>query len=927
MPLHQPAVPCPVPASRPILIDDPRQRPTRPRLLTPLAAAAIAVAAAATPAGANDQRWGPYLEPDQSFHGMVLDARGLGDGLSADNNLTPRGLLLPLDHDLWVCFDTDLLRVSLVWQGAGDGFTRVSMSAGSYHDETAKADPGQATLPQPVGALRLATDIHPGAAAGGHVDAVLDDPRPPTPVETEVGRGGLPWDRGRWRGIDLADGTPVLVYDLGGVRIRERMHAVAGDGVSGLRRHWRIDAHEEPLVLVLSNGRGDWRAALTGDPDGARIEGGGDQPLKLHLEPSAGSREISVVLAGEGALEPLLAAAAGTPVRPDQTDPGERRWPQVVEVAPAPGDEDAPLVMDTLHAPMDNPWRRNLRIAAIDFFSDGRAAAVTYDGDLWLVDGWDGREPGQPARWQRFGAGLHEPLSMAIRDDQIFVADRNGIQRLSDTTGNGEADWYECYTNLHGQTAETREFATGLEIAPDGAFILSKGGQSRPSLGHHNGSVLRISPEGDTIEVLGWGLRMPFIGVHPETGWVTASDQQGQWVPATPLHYIHSGRYYGFVHEYHGRNQYPDPIEPPAAWLPHPFNKSGVSQVWAPRGTMGVLSGRMIHLGYERSAVYVAALEPMGERMQAAVSELPVQPTAALLNGAAAPHDGHVYVTGFRIWDSFGAPDLTNVFRLRPGAATLPVAVGGAADRHGIRLDFAAPVDPDSATEIANYSVERWNYQRSERYGSGHYRLDGEPGSEPVAVQGVALSGDRTSLYLALGDMRPANQLGVRYTLRAANGDRLSGSTYLTGHDPLPEQEPGLAERGFDAGELEPLIAKAGAAGPLQAMAADQPAGEVSVELGAQLSEMLGCIACHSIDGTTEGRSGPSWLGIYDSKRPLVDGTEVLADKDYLWESIVDPEALIVAGYDDGEVGMPAYRGILQDYQIESIIEYIKTLE
>lgn len=894
-----------------------------------MALAALATLTAWTAAAAEETRWGPYLEPDQPFHGMVVDARGLGDGLSAANNLTPRGLLLPLDQNLWVCFDTDLLRLSLVWQGAGDGFTRVSMSAGSYHDETAKADPGQETLPQPVGEPRLATDIHPGAAAGEHTGEVLTDPRPPTPVPSEVGRGGLPWDWARWRGIDMAGGAPVLVYDVGGVRVRERIQAVATEDASGIRRHWRIEAHDQPLVLVLSNGRGDWRAALAegSDDEGVRLDGGGDRPLKLHLDPSTEPRELAVVLAAEPALEQLAAVAAQTPVDPDPATVPDRRWPQVVEVEPAPGDDDSPLVMDTLHAPMDNPWRRNLRIAALDFFSDGRAAAVTYDGDLWLVDGWDGRQPGQTASWQRFAAGLHEPLSMAIRDDEIFVADRNGIQRLSDTTGNGEADWYECYTNLHGQTAETREFATGLEIAPDGAFILSKGGQSRPSLGHHNGSVLRISPEGDDIEVLGWGLRMPFIGVHPETGWVTASDQQGQWVPATPLHFIHSGRYYGFVHEYHGQEEYPDPIEPPAAWLPHPFNKSGVSQVWAPHDTMGVLSGRMIHLGYERSAVYVASLEPMGERMQAAVSELPVQPTAALLNGAAAPHDGHVYVTGFRIWDSFGAPDLTNVFRLRPGAATLPVAVGGAADPHGIRLDFSVPVDPDSATDIANYSVERWNYQRSHRYGSGHFRLDGEPGTEPVAVVGVALSQDRTSLYLALGDMRPAEQLGVRYTLRAENGDRLSGSTYLTGHDPLPDQQPGLVGRGFDAAGLETLIARAAEAPPLGAMAANQPAGDVSVELGAQLSEMLGCIACHSIDGTTEGRSGPSWLGIYDSKRPLADGTEVLADFDYLWESIVDPDAKIVAGYDDGEVGMPAYQGILQDYQIESIIEYIKTLE
>ena len=46
---------------------------------------------------------------------------------------------------------------------------------------------------------------------------------------------------------------------------------------------------------------------------------------------------------------------------------------------------------------------------------------------------------------------------------------------------------------------------------------------------------------------IGYGLRQPFIGVHPETGLVTASDQQGHYVPSTPLHIIGGHRFYGHL--------------------------------------------------------------------------------------------------------------------------------------------------------------------------------------------------------------------------------------------------------------------------------------------------------------------------------------------------------------------------------------------
>lgn len=101
--------------------------------------------------------------------------------------------------------------------------------------------------------------------------------------------------------------------------------------------------------------------------------------------------------------------------------------------------------------------------------------------------------------------------------------------------------------------------------------------------------------------------------------------------------------------------------------------------------------------------------------------------------------------------------------------------------------------------------------------------------------------------------------------------------------------------------------------------------GETSgdpVERGSQLVQQFGCIACHSLDGTVV--VGPSWKGIYGHEVTLSDGTTLNVDEAYLHESIVNPPAKLVQGFQNL---MPnTYRDQLTDEQIADIIEFIKSL-
>jgi cytochrome c oxidase subunit 2 len=57
---------------------------------------------------------------------------------------------------------------------------------------------------------------------------------------------------------------------------------------------------------------------------------------------------------------------------------------------------------------------------------------------------------------------------------------------------------------------------------------------------------------------------------------------------------------------------------------------------------------------------------------------------------------------------------------------------------------------------------------------------------------------------------------------------------------------------------------------------------------------------------------------------PLEGGKTVTADEDYIRESILDPQAKIVLGF---QPVMPTFQGRLKDQEITAIIEYVKTVK
>jgi len=97
--------------------------------------------------------------------------------------------------------------------------------------------------------------------------------------------------------------------------------------------------------------------------------------------------------------------------------------------------------------------------------------------------------------------------------------------------------------------------------------------------------------------------------------------------------------------------------------------------------------------------------------------------------------------------------------------------------------------------------------------------------------------------------------------------------------------------------------------------------GGSMAERGAQLFTQLACVTCHLGDGS--GR-GPSLVGVFGSTITLNDGTNVVADESYLRESILTSQAKTVAGY---QQLMPTFQGLVNENDVASLIEYIKSMQ
>ncbi|GAB5560557.1 MAG: hypothetical protein SynsKO_22040 [Synoicihabitans sp.] len=804
-----------------------------------------------------------YFNRDFPFFEATLDLR------SDDHprNVVSRAIILPLAHDTFVAFDTELLRVAAIWQGDYPTLRHLAMT--SYNNPLQKSGGGFGGISQPQGEFLYQSGVWAGWQTG--TKPAFNDPRPSGEDPRELGRGPLSY--GRFIGTKSSATQTKIHYEVAGREIRESFAAVSRDGEVTVRRTLTVAADQTPLLLV----------------------NGGDVREHIRVRPTSKTRSMQISYTARGVsintdFEPKNSSSAAS----------TRFWPKTATSSFVPGAPQGAFAVDELTIPYPNPWERRIRPADIAFNAAGDAWVVTFDGDVYHLQGLDSDEG--VVSWRRVAAGFNEPMSIVHRDGATYVLSRNGITELVDENGDGETDHYRLFSNAFVQSPSGRGFVFSLEGLSDGGFLVSTGGQQIDARSPHAGRVLRISPDGEKVTVVATGLRNPWITVDPNSGQIFASDQQGHWVPSTPFHVVEPGKFYGHDESSPGEDA---EITPARLWFPYLMAQSGVGMVMGFDERAGPLQDQCLYIEYKTPGGLLVNI-PGPDDAQTSAIPLPVKFEVPLLKGEINPADGQTYLVGFQIWDSF-APRLEGISRLRAIKPNLPGPRTAEPFSDGILLTYdRLPTDP-------LFEVRAWNYQRTKNYGSPQFKMNGEPGFENLTVHSILSSEEEQTLFLAIEDMPMAMTIVVTEI-----DDGETTEVYTTANA-LPTIT--LAEHGLPTTDLAALFKT-----PVTALQPSAATNVVSVGRGQTLSVQFGCVGCHSIDGSKDGKTGPSWYRLAGRKRKLIDGSFVIADQDYLREAIIDPTAKVPDGYNDPDAGMPPYLGILSDADLESLVLYIDSL-
>ncbi len=512
-----------------------------------------------------------------------------------------------------------------------------------------------------------------------------------------------------------------------------------------------------------------------------------DRDGRLLLTIPAGQEPLrfSVWIAAESKAEFLSPAI----VNSDQdlkplTQGGPARWNQKIPTTASIGSNTGPFSTDILTAPEGNPWLAQVRFTGLDFFADGRMAVCSWDGDVWIVDGY---LRGDQLTWQRIASGLYQPLGLKIVDGKIHLTCRDQLAVLHDLNGDEEIDFFECLNNDHQVTEHFHEFAMGLQTDAAGNFYYAKSGRhALEAVVPHHGTLLKVSKDGSTTEILATGFRAANgVCLNPDGSFVV-TDQEGFWNPKNRINWVtlsedQKPKFYGNMFGYHDiTDSSDDAMEPPLCWITNAFDRSPGELLWVNSDHWGPLNGSLLNLSYGYGKVFLVPHEPVtisgkGKQMQGGMIELPIPafPTG-VMRGRFHPTDGQLYLCGMFAWAG-SATTPGGLYRLRATGQPMHLPVKLHATTSGLTLGFTEPLDAKTVT-ASSIQIKTWSLKRTANYGSEHFD------EKVLKIEDVSMSSDEKAISLLIPELRSTWCMEIRYSLKSSDGTPFEGVIHNTIH-------------------------------------------------------------------------------------------------------------------------------------------------
>lgn len=783
-----------------------------------------------------------FLEPDAPFlRSALLIPNGRGV------NRVRRGVVIPLSGNQWACFDPDLLRWAAFWHAPDDQppLTYDSMAAISYPNGTAKAK----SAPSLQGELLFQTPELPGVGAP-------EDPRPTLTNQPGTKIGPLPASRGRWLGLQLFGKKTILNYQVGKTLVSEFVSTEPS-----LRRVLKIDAHPRPLQFNVG-------------PIFQHVHGEGADLSKGHLT-LLPSRNPRIIVLGQ---EPAAPCEFPAPCPADPIDPAPLR------VGNPPPEVQGSFTIRPIAIPTGE---RLIRPTDIAFLSNGTGLVCTLDGDIWEIDGIESKT----STWTRIATGIFEPISLETTpDDRIFVLGRDQVTELIDVNGDSIIDHYRNASDAFQQTLQTRDYATSLAVLPDGSFLIAKGGihneksKSDNELSLHRGTILHLPADGTSSRVLADGLRLPYVGLRND-GTIFASDQQGNYVPSTPLHLIHQN--HPFLGHSPTNFQKTRELVEPLLWYPYQTNRSGAAFTTTSQKAFPDLGETFLQISWGGRLFAICT----ADHGQPFSWQLPIQLDFPSLNGTSHPRSGRLYLTGLGISGYKPTTPILSGIASIEQTAPLPSPVSMDVTGKTVQVVFHRPLAANETVVPASPALRMFNIQRSPQYGSGHFKWDQQPGEQRFQPTGFTISDDRRALTLTFDFLFRSDLLDLSLNLTCGPNLLPLHLFSRPAHLPLPDKE--------SLRKLAELEKKSSPAGP-----GNSTRGKIHFT-------NFACAGCHALDSTK--LVGPSLKGLASR-----------ANEAFIKQAILEPNAVITKGY---PAAMPSFSGVLSGQELADLLAYLATLK
>ena len=391
------------------------------------------------------------------------------------------------------------------------------------------------------------------------------------------------------------------------------------------------------------------------------------------------------------------------------------------------------LTASSLNASRDIEWNPGdgipLEVSGMEWIGSNKLALCIRKGEVWYFDTKENT-------YKLFASGLHEPLGLLKDGEDLLVAQRTEITRLKDRDKDGIADAYLTESTGWSVSGSYHAYVYGPEVDGKGnkwvTLNLDMGEHADNAIGWRGwGGIIG---EDRKFIPMACGMRSP-SGLGANTaGDMFFSDQQGTWIPATPIYHLRKGVFYGNQEGLGSMKlpgspiqfkpppqniSYPEAIKqckelvPPAVWLP--YNKMGRSatdiEVIDCKGKFGPFDGQLLVGEFTNSAINRVFLEKVNGQYQGACFPFMDGFPSAVLRLKFTP-DGTLFVgMSNRGWSSLGNKSYGLQKVNFTGKVSLAIKEIRATSS-GFEMELTKPV-PNSI----NVKLSSFTYRYSRSYG------------------------------------------------------------------------------------------------------------------------------------------------------------------------------------------------------------------